>query len=202
MVRRALDAKADILIFLDYDISFDPQDLVRLIETPGDVVCGTYRFKQDEVKYMGELVQVPCGGGMETPMVRKSDGAIQAKSMPAGFLKVTKEAIDLFMRSYPKLIFGPAFNPSIDLFNHGAHKGVWYGEDYAFCRNWRDIGGEIWCIPDLNVTHHSISYNRASGQFDHRQFPGNFHRHLCQQPGGSLSDSPVPPEQRAALRAA
>ena len=44
---------------------------------------------------------------------------------------------------------------SVDLFNHGAHDGAWYGEDYAFSRNWLALGGDIWIVPDLNLTHHS-----------------------------------------------
>ena len=198
LARRALDAKADVLVFLDYDLSFGPGDLLKLLETDGTVVGGTYRFRQQEEKYMGEMALVPCGGGMETPDVRQSDGAIKAKALPAGFLKITKEAVDHFMRSYPQLCFGPAYNPSIDLFNHGAHKGVWYGEDYGFCRNWRDAGGDIWCVPNLNITHHSFTFNRKTQSFDHTKFPGNYHEFLMRQPGGSKSDNPLPPALRKA----
>jgi GT2 family glycosyltransferase len=62
------------------------------------------------------------------------------------------------------------------LFNHGAHKGVWYGEDYAFCRNWRDAGGELIIVPDLDITHHTTE----------KAYEGNFHIYLRQQPGGDL----------------
>lgn len=53
MLRKALDAKADHIIFIDHDISFSPIDIVRLIQAEGDVVAGTYRFKKDEESYMG-----------------------------------------------------------------------------------------------------------------------------------------------------
>ena len=49
MLRKALDAKADVIVFIDHDLSWRPGDLLKLIETTGDVVGGTYRFKQDEV---------------------------------------------------------------------------------------------------------------------------------------------------------
>src|ERR1051325_3979882 len=60
----------------------------------------------------------------------------------------------------------------VDLFNHGAHEGVWWGEDYAFCRNWCDAGGEIRLVPDLDITHHD----------GERAYPGNFHQFLLRQP--------------------
>src|SRR5258707_667607 len=36
MLRAALDAKADVVVFIDYDVSWAPGDLLKLIETEGD----------------------------------------------------------------------------------------------------------------------------------------------------------------------
>ena len=172
MLRKALDAKADAIVFLDHDISFPDDALLRLIQTDGEVVAGTYRYKQEEEKYMGTLFS----DANNRPIVR-SDGCIKAEWIPAGFLKVTSAAVDRFMTAYPHLMYGPKYAPFIDLFNHGAHNGIWYGEDYAFSRNWNDCGGEIWLIPDLDITHHS----------EEKAYPGNFHTFLRKQPGGDLA---------------
>jgi len=168
MTRKALDAGADVVVYLDHDLSWDPADLVTLLKTKGDVVAGTYRFKHDgPEEYMGCIFTEPNG----RPLCRP-DGCIKADRVPAGFLKITKEAIGHFMTSYPHLVYGPPYNPSVDLFNHGAHKGVWFGEDYAFSRNWCDSGGEIWIIPNLNINHHTKD----------KVYPGNFHSFLLRQP--------------------
>jgi glycosyltransferase involved in cell wall biosynthesis len=172
MLRKALDAKADSIVFLDHDISFPPEALLKLIQTDDPVVAGTYRFKQDEEKYMGTVFSNAHG----TPAVRK-DGCIKAEWVPAGFLKVTEGAIHQFIGAYPHLCYGKRYAPHIDLFNHGAHNGIWYGEDYAFSRNWGDCGGSIWLIPDLDITHHSAD----------KAYPGNFHNFLRRQPGGDLA---------------
>lgn len=170
MTRKALDAKADVIVYIDYDLSWRPEDLLKLITTPGDVVAGTYRFKKDEEEYMGNVALMPNG-----QVAGRKDGCLKAVNIPAGFLKVTKEAIGHFMAGYPELVYGPPFNPSVDLFNHGAHKGVWYGEDYAFSRNWNDLGGEIWIAPDLDLDHHSKD----------RVYKGNFHRYLTREEGNA-----------------
>lgn len=173
MLRKALDAKADVIVFIDHDVSWKPTDLLKLIETEGDVVAGLYRFKYDDhVEYMGAIQDNPLDG--HRPVVRK-DGAIKATRVPAGFLKITKEAVDKFMTAYPELCYGQKYNLSVDLFNHGAHKGQWWGEDFAFSRNWIDAGGEIWVVPDLDLTHHSAD----------KDYHGNFHEYLLSQPGGS-----------------
>jgi hypothetical protein len=171
MLRKALDAGADVVVFIDHDLSWRPADMLKLIETEGDVVAGLYRFKTpEEVKYMGVIVD-----GKDFIPVTRSDGCIAATRVPAGFLKVTKEAVGRFMQAYPALVYGPPYHPSVDLFNHGAHKGAYWGEDYAFSRNWIDAGGEIWVVPDVSLTHHSPE----------AEFPGNFHQFLLRQEGGS-----------------
>lgn len=170
MLRKALDAGADVIVFIDHDLSWKPEDMLKLIETEGDVIAGIYRFKDGEnVNYMGTIDDIDG-----IPQVRK-DGCIKATRVPAGFLKVTKGAINKFMTAYPDLCYGPKFNLSVDLFNHGAYKGAWWGEDYAFSRNWIDCGGEIWIVPDLDLDHHSMT----------ETYKGNYHQFLMAQPGGS-----------------
>lgn len=170
MLRKAMDAKADAVVFIDHDLSWRPKDLVKLIQAEGDVVAGLYRFKKEEEHYMGVIVD---GAGYR-PVVR-DDGCIKATRVPAGFLKVTKDAVGRFMAAYPDLCYGPKYNLSVDIFNHGAYKGAWWGEDYAFSRNWIDAGGEMWVVPDLSITHHSPE----------QEYPGNFHEFLLRQPGGA-----------------
>ena len=176
MLRAALDAKADKIVFLDYDVSWRPEDLLKLLETDGDVVAGTYRMKIDDEKYMGTLESNADG----TPEVR-ADGAIRSQLIPAGFLAITRDAVDRFMVAYPELCYGPMYHLSVDLFNHGVRERVWWGEDYSFAMRWRDKCGEIWTVPDLNINHHG-----KGGKV----YKGNLHKFLLRQPGGSDSENP------------
>lgn len=164
MLRKALDAGADMIVFLDHDLSWKPSDLLKLIQTPGDVVAGVYRYKKDEEEYMGAVVT----DASNVPQGRASDGALSGFRVPAGFLKITKEAVNRFMEHYPELVYGPYYYPSVDLFNHGACERLWYGEDYAFSRRWLATGERIWLVPDLDIDHHSKD----------KVYPGNFHKFL------------------------
>jgi glycosyltransferase involved in cell wall biosynthesis len=174
MVRKSQEAGADVIIFLDHDLSFPPESLIKLIETEGDLVAGTYRFKEDDEKYMGSILSDIKG----YPQVRESDGAIKGFSAPAGFLKITKGGLARFMLHYPELQYVDNDTLTIDLFNHGAYKGVWYGEDYALCRRWIEKCGDLWIIPNIDVHHHTET----------TMYPGNFHHYLTRQPGGSESN--------------
>jgi glycosyltransferase involved in cell wall biosynthesis len=163
MLRKALRADADVVVFIDHDVSWRPQDLVALLEARGEVVAGTYRFKSEPEEYMG----FPLADNGRT-MIRR-DGAIEMSCVPAGFLKVTRAAVDRFAKGYPHLVYGVKVGePSVDLFNHGAHGDVWYGEDYAFSRNWRALGEPLWLLPQLRIDHHAGDY----------VYPGCYHEYL------------------------
>lgn len=167
LLRKALDTRPDAVVFLDHDVSWKPSDMVKLIGVPEDVVAGTYRFKEDEEHYMGRWFTDDQG----RPTAANNHGCIHATCVPAGFLKVTAEAIDKFMTAYPKLVYGKKYHPYVDLFNHGAFGGVWFGEDYAFCRNWNDLGGKVWLLTNIDVAHHSKD----------KAYPGNLHEYLIRQ---------------------
>jgi glycosyltransferase involved in cell wall biosynthesis len=175
MLRKALDAGADMIVFLDHDLSWKPSDLLKLIETSGDVVSGVYRYKRDEEEYMGALVT----DANNVPQGRPEDGVLSAFRVPGGFLKITKAAVNKFMAAYPELVYGPQFYPSVDLFNHGAHDRLWYGEDYAFSRRWLATGERLWIVPDLDIDHHSKD----------QVYKGNFHKYLMKR-NGIMPDAP------------
>ena len=173
MLRAALDVKPTCVVFLDYDMEWRPEDMLKLLETEGDVVAGTYRPKIEPEEYMGTIET----DAQHRPQVRASDGAIRGKLIPAGFLKITPHAVDQFMVAYPELCYGPQYHSSVDLFNHGVHERIWWGEDYSFARRYRDKCGEIWIIPDINLDHHTKD----------KVYRGNFHQFLLRQPGGSAA---------------
>lgn len=163
LLHKALLGGADVIVFIDSDMSWRPRDMLKLLETEGDVVAGTYRLKKDEEEYMGTFT---------APRVTRADGALAATGVPAGFLKVTRAAAERFAEKLPHLKFGDPAIPHVDLFNHGAKDGEWLGEDIAFCRNWTQVcGGEIWVVPDLNIDHWRGD----------KRYPGNLKRFLEQE---------------------
>ena len=181
MLHKAMETDADTFMFVDDDVSWSPLDLAKLLTTEGDVVVGTYRFKQEKEEYMGAW---HCNNGV--PVTRTGDGAIAAYAAPSGYLKITRAAIRIFMQKYPQLLYGEPERPAIDLFNHGViipGDGRWWGQDYAFCRRWTDIGGKIWMVPNLSIDHNSWDGDEV--------WRGNLHQWLLRQPGGSLSGEVV-----------
>jgi hypothetical protein len=175
LLHEALKRDATVIVFVDQDISWTPGSAVKLIETEGGVVGGTYRYKNDEERYMGGLREVEEGGGVART---REDGCLEAYVVPAGFLKVTREAVNLMIAKHPELCCGEACSPHFDMFAHGIMEGEWRGEDTAVCLRWWQMGQKVWVVPDLDITHHSAD----------RDYPGNLARYLERIAGYSTAD--------------
>lgn len=178
LANKFLTSNCDKFIFLADDLQYAPEDLLRLVETRGDVVAGAYRVKTDKARY--PVTFNPNSNGC--PIVR-DDGCISAKWVQTGFLRINRNVFDLIMLHYPERAFygtknGVKTKVYHDFFPQGIGilRHAWIGEDYGFCELWRGIDGQIWIVPDMDLTH----YDGKIG------YPGNYHTHLMCLPGGKL----------------
>jgi hypothetical protein len=133
------------MVFVDADISWPPGSLHALVKTRKDVIGGTYRPKQDEVRFH-------IHGKVERRGPLYSVGGL-----PGGFIKIGRRA---FNRMIPKAKAYLASDDTVthDFFPMGFYRGTYYGEDYGFCRLWRQCGGEVFLDPRLRVRHHEAGH--------------------------------------------
>ena len=174
LVHQFLETDNDIFFFIADDVAFKPEDALRIIEVPGDIVVGVYRTKEKRENYPVDIVRDLKG----FPVTRE-DGCIAARRVQTGFMRVHRRVFENIILKYPGLsYYGIKDNEKIDVrhdfFPQGVHKHVWLGEDYAFCELWRGIEGQIWIVPDIDLTH----YEGDKG------YKGNYHKYLKSLPGG------------------
>ena len=165
LIWKAFDNGADVAFMVDHDMEWEPEALMKVLNTEGDVVVGTYRYKKEEEEYMGFINL----DHKNSPICRE-DGCVSAYGVPPGFMKITKAAVQRSMKANPELLYGDPLRPRMDLFQHGAKDWLWWGEDYSFSQRYVKAGGELWIVPNVNVNH----YNMQTGEC----FKGNFHEYL------------------------
>lgn len=150
IVKHFLDSDADILFFLDDDISWPAGAALKLIETPGEVVAGIYPLKSEPLGFPVVIYTTP-----EDAPLQRADGCVAAAAVPTGFLCIHRSALERMVAAYPGQRY-VEYDPDrtlYDLFPQGVHEGRWVGEDFAFCRLWREIGGEMWVQCNITFTH-------------------------------------------------
>jgi hypothetical protein len=170
------DPAATHLLFVDADIGFTPEQVFRLIESGADVVAGVYPIKRINWEKARRALESkrPDVLGASLDYVLEIDdpdrvtvvrGFTRVRYAGTGFLMIRRHVLERmcahpdyaslqFFRehSHDALTGSPnrfaLFDCMID-----AKSGTYLSEDFAFCRRWTDIGGEIWADLESNLDH-------------------------------------------------
>lgn len=139
LVKRFLATNCTDMVFVDADLSWPPGSILKLVKSRKEVIGGTYTVKQ------------PNGKFHVHGKVEKVGKLYRVKGLPGGFIKMRRSA---FGRMKTKSYQGIDGTGTRDFFPMGFHRGTYYGEDYGFCRLYREAGGEIWLDPSIALRHH------------------------------------------------
>lgn len=146
------------LFFIDADLGWNADAALRLVKSGHDVCAGIYPKKTLPPEFPCELRLDPENNNQ----LIERDGWCLANAVPTGFLCIKRNVLEKMAVGrgvYRDLdgkekynIFQQGFHPSED----GSDIGQWWGEDYAFCRQWNEMGGEIWVWPDIGFSHTGV----------------------------------------------
>ena len=151
MVREFIATDCDDMVFIDEDVGFVGEDLLKLVTVDRDFVAGVYPCKQDEESY-------PVRAVPGVDLWGDSDGCVEVEGVPTGFLRMSRKCIQRMMSEFgDRRFYGrgqeDSGKPHVILFERTYEDGVRYSGDYAFCKKWRSLGLPIYCIPEMRFTH-------------------------------------------------
>ncbi|OHB29558.1 MAG: hypothetical protein A2790_06455 [Phenylobacterium sp. RIFCSPHIGHO2_01_FULL_69_31] len=166
--------QATHILYIDADIGFRPENVFRLLDADKDVIAAVCPLK----KIDWEKVRTAAKAGasdlqaagigyvvrfLPTPdkSVEVNDGFARVAYGGTGFLMISRGAMQRIVDAHPELrakmgdmadnqapeavmVFDTMIEPET---------GQYLSEDYAFCRRWRDLGGEIWADFEARLTH-------------------------------------------------
>jgi len=166
------------MLFIDSDISFDPSSVVKLLKCDKDVISIPYPMKtinwnkvHGRIKEYNISATALSKSGFTYPIkvedqqnINVSKGIMEVTHAPTGFMLIKKETILKMVERYPHLkikqptILNGDTQETDNLWNFfdtwfDQSTNRYYGEDFAFCQKWRDIGGKCYCYIDDSITH-------------------------------------------------
>lgn len=167
------DPSATHLLFVDADIGFEPEQVQRLIECGADMCAAIYPIKRidwDKVKATIEADRPnPAAAALkyvfevENPKaVAEIGGFVKVRYAGTGFLMIRRQALERMCSRYPQLKYrrdhsvdaAAASGNRFALFECMiAEDGTYLSEDFAFCKRWIDMGGEIWADLKSKLSH-------------------------------------------------
>lgn len=172
MVREFLMSEATHLVFIDNDVGFYPETLVKLAKHDKDMVAGVYPLKED-----GEGYPVRVPGGVD--LQADENGLVEVEGLPTGFLKISRHCLELMVEKYGDRKFygrGQSHDdiPHVILFERTYENGTRYSGDYAFCEKWKAIGGKMYVDPEMYFTHSGThEWNGTLGDYWRRIYGVN-----------------------------
>lgn len=149
IVAKFLDTEGTDLVFVDADIIWQEGALVRLVDAPVDFVAGIYPQRKDPLQYCVQYLPKKELQAAET-------GLLEVAGVPAGFMRCSRAMLDRMVKYYSDTEFyceTAPNNVAWALFDPWRDGKLKFGEDYSFCRRWRNIGGRVWINPEIKMGH-------------------------------------------------
>lgn len=162
----------DFFMFIDADVEFDPDAVVRLIRSGHDVSVGVYPKKvvmweqaKDAIKNKDErnMAMISSSLVVNIGAHKRSvvNGFVEVLDGPTGFMMISRKALEKMHEHY-----GPTLNCKNDHQNRDFDEYCaifdcmidpdnrrYLSEDYAFCRRWQQIGGKIYADCSTTLGH-------------------------------------------------
>ena len=140
------------LMFIDADIGWEPWHLLLLLHHDKDVIGGMYPLKALPIKWCVNGIE----GGKEEDMGRLQE----VSKTGTGFMCIKRHVFEK-LDDHPATIpfindigLDPKLNKDMKtFFDTDVREGRYYSEDWTFCENWRDLGGEVWVDKRVLLKH-------------------------------------------------
>lgn len=163
LVKCFMDSGFTHLLFIDADISFNPQDVIKMIEEDKDIICGIYTKKVlhwDRIQKAANVVPLdflPIVGtepvfvllDEDNPTVEVGNYTKEILYGGTGYMLIKKDVFEQLSQITPKYR-NNTFQSNVDEYIHNffgveidEKTNTLLSEDWFFCDSWKKNGGKI-----------------------------------------------------------
>ena len=157
LVQDLLEGQCDYLLFIDSDINFEPDDILRLMAWGTDpkkgIVAAVPRVRSVDKTYIATLDY-----DENNQLTMNGMGLVRAERVATAFMLVRREVFTTMIEAHPEWKY----------YDHRAEKTVpclfdfmlteegYIGEDFLFCDRTRELGFEVWVDPSITLGHMGV----------------------------------------------
>jgi hypothetical protein len=146
------------LMFIDADIEFEAEDVIKLIRMNESLAVGAYPKKTLPIQYAVNLKIVDPTTGR----VNIKGDAVEVLDASTGFFLIKRSTIEKMVLAHPELHIknDSSIDPSLNKHCYALFDTLldpvdnrYLSEDYTFCRRWQALGGSIWLHTKIKLNH-------------------------------------------------
>lgn len=153
IVGKFIDSDCTDLVMIDGDISWGVGAMTRLVEHDQDFVAASYRGRSDEKEMY--FVRWPEPKEMWTDP-KTGNPLLKVDAITIGFCRLRRACVEKLVASLNGHHYVDPLNKDEYLpwlIDFECRDGVRLEEGYSLCRKWRDLGGDVWLDPAINLGH-------------------------------------------------
>lgn len=147
LAHRFMQSKATDLLFIDADINFKAEDVLRImaLSDDKDVVAGAYPRRADDKKFFTDI---------HYPL-EFADGLLRVERVGTGFMLIRRHVFEKLEADHPDWRFWVNTEQThhTAFFDFKQTPEGYIGEDYLFCDRARAAGFKIHLDPEINLGH-------------------------------------------------
>ena len=184
-----LESKATHLLFIDSDIYFQGKSIFSMLKADKHIISVPYPLKtlmwdkafqkmqEGRIKSADDIRRALHTYPMKVPDVNNinlNKGVMEVTDSPTGCMLIKREVIEKMIVKYPdkeivqKTVINGKYVNKPNMWNffdtlHDPKQKTYNGEDFAFCKLWRDIGGKCYAYVNDAIVH--VGEHQYQGKF-------------------------------------
>ena len=153
-----LTTQYQYLLFIDSDVEFEPEAVIRMMVAKKNIICTPYRVKAADIDKHIYTVEFKDPKNI----LVLAEGLVEIEAGPTGLMLIDRKVFEKIIENRTDLKIINKATPSADtshkfyynFFDFGFNDGYAMGEDVSFCRLARGNGFKIYANIESSTTHH------------------------------------------------
>jgi len=146
------------LLFIDSDVEFEPESVVRMLVAKKEIICTPYRVKAEQLNK--HIYTVEFKDPKTIPIL--PGGLVEIEAGPTGLMLIDRKVFEKIIKNNPELNIkneaipnpGKSHDFYYNFFDFGFSDNYTMGEDISFCKLARENGFKLYANTASMTKHH------------------------------------------------
>ena len=153
-----LTTEYQYLLFIDSDVEFEPEAVMRMMVAKKNIICTPYRVKAEQLEK--HIYTVEFKNPKNIPFL--PGGLVEIEAGPTGLMLIERTVFERIIKNHPELKIKNEAIPNAgdsrkfyyNFFDFGFNDGYAMGEDVSFCKLARGNDFTIYANTESTTSHH------------------------------------------------